>query len=113
MTERIPNIHPGEILKEDFLDPLEITPYRLARDLHVPPTRISEILKGRRRISADTALRLARYFDMTPQFWLNLQDEYDLEAAKLTMDPDDLHTIERSPRVTVSHEDEPAVPRSR
>jgi addiction module HigA family antidote len=79
MTERLPNIHPGEMLKEDFLDPLGISPHRLAQDLHVPATRISEIIKGRRGITADTALRLARYFQTTKQFWMNLQDLYELE----------------------------------
>ena len=75
---RIPNIHPGEILEEEFLKPLGITAYRLAKDTKVPPTRVSQILKRRRGISADTALRFARYFGTTPDFWLGLQMEFDL-----------------------------------
>jgi addiction module HigA family antidote len=77
-------IHPGEILLTDFLRPLKISQYRLAKDLHVPLRRINEIVLGRRGISADTALRLARYFNTTPQFWLNLQSHYELENARLT-----------------------------
>ena len=77
--ERLDNIHPGEVLLEEFMKPLEITAYRLSKDLEIPQTRISEILKGRRRISADTALRLSRYFGNSAKFWLGLQDDYDLE----------------------------------
>jgi len=77
----LPVIHPGEILREEFMVPLEISINRLARDLHAPPNRISEIVNERRGISADTALRLARYFGNSPQFWLNLQTAYDLELA--------------------------------
>ena len=77
--ERLDNIHPGEVLLEEFMKPLEITAYRLSKDLEIPQTRISEILKGRRRISADTALRLSRYFVNSAKFWLGLQDDYDLE----------------------------------
>ena len=73
------NIHPGEVLLEEFLKPLEITAYRLSKDLGIPQTRISEILKGRRRISADTALRLSKYFGNSAKFWLGLQDDFDLE----------------------------------
>ena len=80
--ERLANIHPGEVLKEEFLLPLEITAYRLAKDLDIPQTRVSEIIHGRRRITADTALRLGKYFGMTAQFWLNLQNDYDLEEEK-------------------------------
>ena len=76
--ERLPNITPGEILREEFLLPMDITPYRLAKDTGMPPTRISQILKGRRRITADTALRLSRYFGNSAEFWLGIQDEYDL-----------------------------------
>jgi antitoxin HigA-1 len=75
-------IHPGEILLEEFLVPMEITQYRLAKDLSVPQRRISEIVQGKRAISADTALRLGRYFNMEPQFWLNLQTRYDLQQAE-------------------------------
>jgi addiction module HigA family antidote len=77
--EKIDNIHPGEVLQEEFLKPLEITAYRLSKDLGIPQTRISEILKGRRRVSADTALRLSKYFGNSAKFWLGLQDDYDLE----------------------------------
>ena len=77
----LPPVHPGEILREDLMRPLQISINRLARDLRVPVTRISEIVNCRRSITADTALRLARYFKSTPQFWLNLQAGYDLELA--------------------------------
>jgi antitoxin HigA-1 len=78
---RLPPVHPGEILREDLLRPLGISINRLGRDLRVPVTRMSEIVNGRRGISADTALRLARYF-ATPEFWMNLQAAYDLESAQ-------------------------------
>ena len=74
-------IHPGEILKEEFLDPMGISQYRLAKDINVPPRRINEIVHGKRSITADTALRLSRYFKMSALFWLNLQAHYDLEIA--------------------------------
>lgn len=77
--KKLDNIHPGEVLKEEFLEPLNITAYRLSKDLGIPQTRISEILKGRRRISADTALRLSKYFGNSAKFWLGLQDDYDIE----------------------------------
>jgi len=77
--KKLPNIHPGEILLEEFLIPMEISQYRLAKDLKIPQTRISEIVKGRRRITADTALRLSKYFGTSAKFWLGLQDDYDLE----------------------------------
>jgi antitoxin HigA-1 len=76
---KLKNIHPGEVLKEEFLDPLGITAYRLSKDTFIPQTRISEILKGRRRITADSALRFAKYFGTSAKFWLGLQDDYDLE----------------------------------
>ncbi|QLE55039.1 HigA family addiction module antitoxin [Nostoc sp. TCL26-01] len=78
---RLSNIHPGEILQLEFLEPLNITPYRLSKDIGVSQTRISEILSGKRTITADTALRLSRYFGNSAQFWLNLQIEYDLRQA--------------------------------
>jgi addiction module HigA family antidote len=81
--ERVPNIHPGEILHIEFLEPLQITPYRLSKDIGVAQTRISEILSGQRRVTADTAWRLSRYFGNSAQFWLNLQAEYDLRQAQL------------------------------
>jgi len=80
--EALKNIHPGEILKEEFLEPLEITAYRLSKETFIPQTRVSEILKGNRRITADTALRLSKYFGTTAKFWLGLQDDYDLEEEK-------------------------------
>lgn len=76
------DITPGEILDEEFLKPMAITQYRLAKDIGVPPRRINEIVKGQRGITADTALRLGRYFGMAPQFWLNLQSHYDLEKVQ-------------------------------
>jgi len=75
-------IHPGEILLEEFLKPMGISQYRLARDIHVPPRRINEIVHGKRSVSADTALRLSRYFGLSERFWLNLQARYDLEIEK-------------------------------
>ena len=80
--ERIPDITPGEILSEEFLIPMKITAYRLAKDTGMPATRVSEILKGRRKITADTALRLSAYFGNSADFWLGLQDEYDLRRER-------------------------------
>src|SRR5438270_7419577 len=83
MTEhRVPPIHPGEILLEEFLKPMNISQYRLAKDISVPARRINEIVHGTRAISADTALRLARYFGTSDRFWLNLQARYDLEVER-------------------------------
>ncbi|MCB0395071.1 MAG: HigA family addiction module antidote protein [Flavobacteriales bacterium] len=79
---KLPNIHPGEILLEEFLIPLNISAYRLSKDIEIPQTRTSEIIKGNRRITADTALRLSRYFGTTAKFWLGLQDDYDLEEER-------------------------------
>ena len=81
--ERLNNIHPGEILMEEFLKPMEITAYRLSKDLEIPQTRISQILKGKRRITADTALRLSSYFGNSAKFWLGIQDDYDLEEERV------------------------------
>ena len=81
--ENLNNIHPGEILLEEFLIPMKITAYRLSKDLEIPQTRISQILKGNRRITADTALRLSSYFGNSAKFWLGLQDDYDLEEEKV------------------------------
>jgi addiction module HigA family antidote len=78
------NIHPGEVLKEEFLEPLGITAYRLSKETFIPQTRVSEILKGNRRITADTALRLSRYFGTSAKFWLGLQDDYDLEEENIS-----------------------------
>ena len=80
--EKLANIHPGEVLSEEFLLPMEITAYRLSKDLEIPQTRISQILKGKRRITADTALRLSSYFGNSAKFWLGLQDDYDIEEEK-------------------------------
>lgn len=83
MTEKLyPPIHPGEILQQDFLDGFDITQHKLAVAVGVPPRRINEIVHGKRRITADTALRLGRYFGMSAQFWINLQARYDLEVEK-------------------------------
>ncbi|VEP16991.1 XRE family transcriptional regulator [Hyella patelloides LEGE 07179] len=83
MTKRdFPPIHPGEILLEDFLKPMNISQYYVARSLGVPPRRINEIVHGKRAITADTALRLGRFFNMEAQFWMNLQSRYDLEVAR-------------------------------
>ena len=80
--EKLKNIHPGEILLEEFLIPMEISQNRLARDIGVPPRRINEIVHGKRAVSADTALRLARYFGTSEAFWMGLQADYDLEEAR-------------------------------
>ena len=82
MEEKIGNIHPGEVLREEFLEPMGITAYRLAKDIGVNQTRISQIIHEKRAITADTALRLGKYFKITPQFWLNLQNLFDLEEEK-------------------------------
>lgn len=80
--DKLPNIHPGEILQEEFLLPMSLSAYKLSKDISVPQTRISQILKGKRRITADTALRLSKYFGNSAQFWLGLQEDYDLEDAR-------------------------------
>lgn len=85
---RIPNIHPGEILSEDFLKPMGISAYRLSKGANIDQTRISEIIRGKRSVTADTALRLARFFGNSPEFWLNLQAHYDLEQKKREMEKD-------------------------
>ncbi len=82
--KRIKNIHPGEILLEEFLTPLNITAYRLSKDIDIPQTRVSAILKGNRRITADTALRLSKYFGTSAKFWLGLQDDFDIEEEKVS-----------------------------
>ena len=82
MVKKLPPIHPGEILQEEFLSPLEISQYRLAKDISVPARRINEIVHGKRSITADTALRLSRYFGTSERFWLNLQARFDLETEK-------------------------------
>ena len=92
--DRLRNIHPGEILQEEFLEPFDITAYRLAKEIKIPQTRISQILQGRRRITADTALRLSEFFGNSPQFWLGLQDDYDLEEERSKIG-DELSAIQR------------------
>jgi antitoxin HigA-1 len=82
MAKTIEAIHPGEILSEEFLKPLNVSQYRLAKDINVPARRINEIVHGKRAVTADTALRLSRYFGLSERFWLNLQARYDLEAEK-------------------------------
>jgi addiction module HigA family antidote len=96
-SKKLPPIHPGEILMEEFLEPMGISQYRLAKDISVPPRRINEIVHGKRSITADTALRLGRYFDMSPQFWLNLQSRYDLEMAEDLLEDrldDEVHALQ-------------------
>lgn len=80
---KLKNIHPGEVLLEEFLLPLNITAYRLAKDIEIPQTRISEIIKGNRQITADTALRFSRYFGNSAKFWIGMQDDFDIEEELL------------------------------
>lgn len=80
---KLKNIHPGEILLKEFLDPLGISAYRLSKNLDIPQTRVSEIINGKRRITADTALRLAKYFGNSAKFWLGLQDDFDIEEESI------------------------------
>ena len=96
--ERIPSITPGEILLEEFLIPMNITAYRLAKDTNVPATRISQIIKGNRRITADTALRFSKYFGNSADFWMGIQDEFDLreERKKIAIE------LEKIPHVKAS-----------
>jgi addiction module HigA family antidote len=82
--KKLKNIHPGEVLLEEFLVPMGITAYRLAKDINIPQTRISEIIKGNRRITADTALRFSLYFGNSAKFWLGLQDDFDIEAETIS-----------------------------
>jgi antitoxin HigA-1 len=91
----MPPVHPGEILLTEFLEPLELSQYQLARSIAVPPRRINEIVHGQRRISADTALRLARFFGTSERFWMNLQSRYDLEIEKDRLGPvlDEIHPL--------------------
>ena len=87
-TKTMPPIHPGETLREDFLKPLGMTVHHVAMELSVPATRVNDIVRGKRAITADTALRLARYFGTTPQFWMSLQANYDLELAQDARGPE-------------------------
>ncbi|MBL7794757.1 MAG: HigA family addiction module antidote protein [Saprospiraceae bacterium] len=79
--KKLPNIHPGEVLLEEFLIPMGISQYKLAKDLKIPQTRVSEIVKQKRRITTDTALRLSKYFGTSAKFWLGLQDDFDIEES--------------------------------
>ena len=94
--KKLPNIHPGEVLEEEFLKPLSLSAYRLAKETKIPQTRISEIIKKRRRITADTALRLSKFFGTSPQFWLGLQNDYDLEEEKnhIIKELNDIHSYD-------------------
>lgn len=92
--KKLKNIHPGAVLMEEFLIPLEISAYRLSKDIGIPQTRILEILKGNRRVTADTALRLSQYFGNSPKFWLGLQDDYDIEGG-LNTKQEELNAINR------------------
>ena len=85
-TRKMAPVHPGEILFEEFLKPLGISQYKVAKDISVPPRRINEIVQGKRSITADTALRLARYFGLSERFWINLQSRYDIEVEKDKLD---------------------------
>jgi len=96
-SKRLSPVHPGEVLLEEFLEPLGLTQYRLAKDLSVPARRINEIVLRRRGISADTALRLALYFRTTPQFWLNLQARYELDTAQRITGKRILKTVHPAP----------------
>ena len=91
--DKLPPVHPGEVLLEEFLKPLKISQYRLARGISVPPRRVNEIVLHKRSISADTALRLGRYFGTSEQFWLNLQGHYDLKMARRNLKPEDARRI--------------------
>lgn len=96
-NKKLPPIHPGEILIGEFLEPMGISQYRLAKDISVSPRRINEIVHGKRSVTADTALRLGRFFGMTPQFWLNLQNRYDLEITEDLLDGrlnDEVHALQ-------------------
>ena len=92
--KKLKNIHPGEVLMQEFLIPLDISAYRLSKDIGIPQTRISEILKHRRRVTADTALRLSLYFGNSPKFWLGLQDDFDIEEEQ-TVKAKELKLIDR------------------
>lgn len=96
MDERIEPIHPGEILQEDFLIPMNISAYKLAKETFIDQTRISEIIRGKRSISIDTALRFAKFFGTTPEFWINIQTQYDMENKKEELAPEliKIHTID-------------------
>ena len=91
--KELSNIHPGEVLLEEFLKPMGISAYRLAKETNIPQTRLSEIIKGKRRVTADSALRFSKFFGTTPQFWLGLQNDFDLEEQQEIL-ADELDRIE-------------------
>lgn len=97
-----PPIHPGEILREEFMEPLGLSQNALARELGIDPARINEIVRGKRSISADTALRLARYFGTTPELWMNLQSRYDLEMARETKASEIERSVKARPKTVLS-----------
>lgn len=86
MKKKIPNIHPGEILLEEFLEPMNISRYRLAKETRIDQTRVSEIIHGKRSVSVDTALRFSKFFGTTPEFWLNLQNHFDMEEKRKNLE---------------------------
>lgn len=92
MTQKSWSIHPGEILREEFLKPLKMTSYHLAKSIHVPTPRVHDIVLEKRGITADTALRLSQFFGTTPQFWMNLQDDYEMYCA-LRLEKEDIQSI--------------------
>ncbi len=98
--KKLKNIHPGEILKEEFLDEMKISAYKLSKDLKIPQTRISQILLRKRRISADTALRLSLYFNTSAKFWIGLQDDYDIEEA-MNKNKDSIQSINQYVKIAV------------
>lgn len=99
MNDKLAPVHPGEVLEEEFLKPFGISKYRLAKDLHIPPTRVGEIIHGKRGLTADTALRLARYFGTSAAFWINLQGQYDLEVTE-EKEHDQLEVVHRFRRTS-------------
>ena len=92
-SSKLPNIHPSEVLLEEFLKPMEISAYRLSKDVGIPQTRTSQIIKGKRRITADTALRLAKYFGTSVKFWLGLQNDFDIEEHRIKLN----HELDKIP----------------
>lgn len=104
---KLPPVHPGEVLLEEFLKPLDISQYRLAKSMSVPPRRVNEIVLGKRSVSADTALRLGRYFGTSEQFWLNLQNEYDLDVEKdrlgLRLETEVVQLVPQAPKKPTLH----------
>lgn len=101
--DKLKNIHPGEVLSEEFLKAMDLSAYRLAKDTEIPQTRISQIIKGQRSITADTALRLGNYFGNSPKFWLGLQDDYDLEE-EMQQRKELLSRIRKAGKLSKSHQ---------